>query len=48
MREAQALALREGRGQIVVTVDSDTVLAPNGIRQIVARAARPIVGGSLR
>jgi N-acetylglucosaminyltransferase len=35
-RVAQALALREGRGQVVVTVDSDTVLAPDGIRRIVA------------
>jgi N-acetylglucosaminyltransferase len=35
-RVAQALALREGRGQIIVTVDSDTVLAPDGIRRIVA------------
>jgi N-acetylglucosaminyltransferase len=50
-RIAQALALREGRGQIVVTVDSDTVLAPDGIRRIVAPFRRRRVGavtGSLR
>jgi N-acetylglucosaminyltransferase len=43
-RVAQALALREGRGQIVVTVDSDTVLAPDGIRRIVAPFRRRRVG----
>jgi N-acetylglucosaminyltransferase len=32
-RIAQALALQEGRGQVIVTVDSDTVLAPDGIRR---------------
>jgi N-acetylglucosaminyltransferase len=50
-RVAQALALREGRGQIVVTVDSDTVLASDGIRRIVAPFRRRRVGavtGSLR
>jgi len=50
-RVAQALALREGRGQIVVTVDSDTVLSPDGIRRIVAPFRRRRVGavtGSLR
>jgi N-acetylglucosaminyltransferase len=35
-RIAQALALGEGKGKIVVTVDSDTVVAPDGIRRIVA------------
>jgi N-acetylglucosaminyltransferase len=43
-RVAQALALREGRGQIVVTVDSDTVLASDGIRRIVAPFRRRRVG----
>lgn len=43
-RVAQALALREGRGQIVVTVDSDTVLASDGIRHIVAPFRRRRVG----
>jgi N-acetylglucosaminyltransferase len=35
-RVAQAFALREGNGTVVVTVDSDTVVAPDGIRRIVA------------
>lgn len=35
-RIAQALALGEGKGKIIVTVDSDTVVAPDGIRRIVA------------
>jgi N-acetylglucosaminyltransferase len=43
-RIAQALALREGRGQVIVTVDSDTVLAPDGIRRIVAPFRRRRVG----
>jgi N-acetylglucosaminyltransferase len=50
-RVAQALALREGMGQVIVTVDSDTVLAPDGIRRIVAPFRSRRVGavtGSLR
>jgi N-acetylglucosaminyltransferase len=50
-RVAQALALQEGKGTLVVTVDSDTVLAPSGIRRIVAPFRRRRVGavtGSLR
>jgi N-acetylglucosaminyltransferase len=43
-RVAQALALREGRGQVIVTVDSDTELAPDGIRRIVAPFRRRRVG----
>jgi N-acetylglucosaminyltransferase len=43
-RVAQALALREGRGQVVVTVDSDTVLAQDGIRRIVGPFRRRHVG----
>jgi N-acetylglucosaminyltransferase len=43
-RVAQALALREGRGQVIVTVDSDTVLEPDGIRRIVAPFRRRRVG----
>ncbi len=35
-RIAQALALREGKGKIIVTVDSDTVVAADGIRRIAA------------
>jgi N-acetylglucosaminyltransferase len=33
-REAQVAALRMGRGEIVVTIDSDTVIATDAIRQI--------------
>jgi N-acetylglucosaminyltransferase len=50
-REAQAAALREGRGEVVVTVDSDTTIAPDGIRQIVSWLREPSVGavtGNLR
>lgn len=50
-REAQAAALREGSGEIVVTIDSDTTIAPDGIRQIVAQLRDPQVGavtGNLR
>jgi N-acetylglucosaminyltransferase len=43
-RIAQALALREGKGQVIVTVDSDTVLASDGIRRIVAPFRRRRVG----
>jgi N-acetylglucosaminyltransferase len=43
-RIAQALALREGKGQVIVTVDSDTVLASDGIRRIVAPFRRRPVG----
>jgi len=50
-REAQAAALREGRGELVVTIDSDTSVAPDGIRRIVAPLGDPRVGavtGDLR
>ena len=50
-REAQAAALREGHGEVVVTIDSDTSIAPDGIRQIVAWLGDPRVGavtGNLR
>jgi len=50
-REAQAAALREGSGEIVVTIDSDTTIAPDGIRRIVAQLRDPRVGavtGNLR
>jgi N-acetylglucosaminyltransferase len=45
-RIAQALALREGKGKIVVTVDSDTVVAPDGIRRIVAPFRHRRVGAA--
>jgi len=50
-REAQAAALREGRGDVVVTIDSDTTIAPDGISQLVAWLWDPQVGavtGNLR
>jgi N-acetylglucosaminyltransferase len=50
-REAQAAALREGRGEVVVTVDSDTTIAPDGIRHIVALLRNASIGavtGNLR
>jgi hyaluronan synthase/N-acetylglucosaminyltransferase len=34
-RHAQDLVYRECRGEILVTIDSDTIVAPDGIRQIV-------------
>jgi N-acetylglucosaminyltransferase len=50
-RAAQALALKQGQGQVIVTVDSDTVLERDGIRRIVAPFRNRRVGavtGSLR
>jgi N-acetylglucosaminyltransferase len=50
-REAQAAALRQGSGEVVVTIDSDTTIAPDGIRRIVAWLGDPSVGavtGNLR
>jgi N-acetylglucosaminyltransferase len=50
-REAQAAALSDGRGEIVLTIDSDTVVEPDGIRRIVAPLRDKSVGavtGNLR
>jgi N-acetylglucosaminyltransferase len=50
-REAQAIALRQGSGEVVVTIDSDTSIAPEGISQLVAWLTDPKVGavtGNLR
>jgi N-acetylglucosaminyltransferase len=50
-REAQAAALRGGHGEVVVTIDSDTTIAPDGIRQLVDWLRDPDVGavtGNLR
>jgi N-acetylglucosaminyltransferase len=50
-REAQAAALFEGRGEILLTVDSDTTIEPDGISRIVAPLRDPTVGavtGDLR
>jgi N-acetylglucosaminyltransferase len=50
-REAQAAALYDGSGEVVVTIDSDTSIAPDGISKLVAWLADPKVGavtGNLR
>jgi N-acetylglucosaminyltransferase len=50
-REAQAAALYDGSGEVVVTIDSDTSIAPDGISQLVTWLADPKVGavtGNLR
>jgi len=44
-RMAQDVAVRVGDGELVATVDSDTVLAPDGIRRLVAAFDDPRVGG---
>ncbi len=44
-RHAQDLAFRECRGAIFVTIDSDTIVAPEGLREIVSTLADPRVGG---
>lgn len=43
-RSAQSVVFDEARGDIVVTIDSDTVLAPDAIRTIVRRFSDPRVG----
>jgi len=43
-REAQAAAVRMGFGELVVTIDSDTVLAPDALRQLVPSFAAADVG----
>jgi cellulose synthase/poly-beta-1,6-N-acetylglucosamine synthase-like glycosyltransferase len=45
-RHAQALALPHCRGDIVVTVDSDTVLAPDAIRRLTRQFRDPRVGAA--
>jgi chitooligosaccharide synthase NodC len=43
-RHAQDTAFRECRGEIMVTIDSDTIVAPNGVRNLVAAFTDPRVG----
>jgi N-acetylglucosaminyltransferase len=43
-RRAQDAAVSAGTGELVVTVDSDTVFAPDGIRRLVGAFADPRVG----
>src|SRR5437763_8339134 len=43
-RHAQDTAFRECDGEIMVTIDSDTIVAPDGVRNLVAAFADPRVG----
>jgi N-acetylglucosaminyltransferase len=43
-RLAQNVAFEEGGGELVLTIDSDTVIAPDGVRRIAAPFADPRVG----
>jgi N-acetylglucosaminyltransferase len=43
-REAQAAALVEGDGEVVLTIDSDTTIEADGISRIVARLRDPEIG----
>jgi hyaluronan synthase/N-acetylglucosaminyltransferase len=45
-RHAQDLAFRQCTGEIVVTIDSDTIVAIDGVRQIVQAFEDPRVGGA--
>jgi chitooligosaccharide synthase NodC len=45
-RHAQDAAFRECRGDILVTIDSDTIVAPDGVRKIVDAFADPRVGAA--
>jgi chitooligosaccharide synthase NodC len=44
-RHAQDAAFRDCRGEILVTIDSDTIVAPDGVQQIVRPFADPRIGG---
>lgn len=43
-RHAQDAAFRECRGDILVTIDSDTIVSPDGVQEIVRPFADPRVG----
>jgi N-acetylglucosaminyltransferase len=43
-RRAQDVAVRAGRGELVVTVDSDTIVKPDGVRRLVSAFADQRVG----
>jgi hyaluronan synthase/N-acetylglucosaminyltransferase len=45
-RHAQALALPRCEGEVIVTVDSDTVLAPDAIRRLTRQFRDPRVGAA--
>ncbi|MEE4545586.1 glycosyltransferase family 2 protein [Streptomyces sp. V4-01] len=46
-RQAQAAAVTDSAADIVITVDSDTVIAPDGVRRLVATFADPLVGAAM-
>ncbi len=46
-RYAQALAIQDAHGDIVVAVDSDTMIAPEGVRRIVDALDAPDVGAAM-
>jgi hyaluronan synthase/N-acetylglucosaminyltransferase len=43
-RLSQRAVLDEARGEVIVTVDSDTIISPDGIRKMVAHFSNPEVG----
>jgi N-acetylglucosaminyltransferase len=43
-RYAQAQAIQASHGDIIIAVDSDTVIAPDGVREMVGALAAPDVG----
>ncbi len=46
-RYAQGLAIRNANGDIIVAVDSDTTIAPDGVRRIAAALEAPDVGAAM-
>ncbi len=46
-RDAQALAILTGQGDIIVAVDSDTMIASEGVRRIAAALEAPDVGAAM-
>jgi N-acetylglucosaminyltransferase len=46
-RQAQAAAIEGSQAEIVITVDSDTVIAPDGVRRLVAGFEDPLVGAAM-
>ena len=43
-RKAQDAALRHGEGELVMTIDSDTEIAPDGVSTMVSALGDPVVG----
>lgn len=46
-RQAQAAAISGSRADVVITVDSDTMLDPDGIRHMIAGFRDPLVGAAM-